>query len=306
MRLTLTMPHNTRVSSLTQEWEQRLGGRDLVRIAQHAEALGFDKMTVGEHLLVPEEHLEMSGPHYMQTTTALGFLAGATTHLRVGSHATLIALQNPIVQAKQWAVLDWLSDGRAECLIGAGWMRAEFDTLRVPFDRRGTIIDEYVQAMIALWTEPLASFDGEFIEFHRIASEPKPVQRPHIPLGFAGDRTATLRRVAKWGTTWSPFQTPPESIRDRLDELRGMTEYGGQDITVSVAMSTLKLADGHRPKPTHFDFDTWNAQEFIDIVGWLAEQGATEVSPTVPAVDSLEHYLERLEWISAEVMPAFR
>ncbi|ALJ18844.1 TIGR03619 family F420-dependent LLM class oxidoreductase [Microbacterium sp. No. 7] len=305
MRFSLTMPNNTRVRALAQPWELGVGPDQIVVAARQAEALGFHRITVGEHLTIPASHVEASGSHYMHATTALGFLAGATSRIRIGSNVTLLALQHPIVQAKQWAVLDWLSGGRADCLIGVGWLEDEFDALGVDFHRRGRLTDEHVEAMIEIWTRPVAGFAGASVRFDGVTSEPKPVQRPHVPLGFAGDTDATVRRMARWGTTWSPFQTPPEQIPRRLDEIRSHPQYHGRPVDVFLSMSTLKIADGHRPKPTGLDFDTWDADEFGDIIGWLAGLGVTEVAPTIPAVRDFSHYLDRLAWISEEIMPRF-
>lgn len=305
MKFSLTMPNNTRVRALAKPWELEIGPQQIVTAARHAEKLGFHKMTVGEHMLMPKAHVDASGSHYMHATTALGFLAGATSRIRIGSNVTLLALQHPVVQAKQWAVLDWLSDGRADCLIGVGWLQAEFDVLGVDFDRRGRLTDEYIEAMLTVWSEELASFDGPTVKFRDLASEPKPVQSPHVPLGFAGDKAATVRRVASWGTTWAPFQTPPEAIPVRLQQIRTHPAYHGQPVETFLSLSTLKIADEHRPKPTGLDFDTWDADEFSEIVGWLAELGVTELAPTVPDVRDFNHYLDRMSWISEEIMPRF-
>lgn len=304
MKLSLTVPNNTRVATLVQPWEDDVGGPEIARVAALADELGFHRISVGEHFLIPREHIALSGSHYMQTTTALGYLAGHTKRIRVSSNVTILPLQNPIIHAKSWAVLDWLSGGRADLVVGVGWLKDEFDVLGVDFHRRGRICDEYVEAMIELWTNDLASYDGEFIRFGEIASDPKPVQQPHVPLWFAGDAPGVLRRVARWGVGWSPFQTPPEQISSKLDRIRNHPEYRGQHLDVFVSLSALRLADGHRPKESKLDFDTTSAQELIDVFSWLQGLGVTEAAMPIPKVASFEAYLDRLHWLSEDVMPA--
>jgi probable F420-dependent oxidoreductase len=306
MRFALALPNNHHVAALVQPWEYHLGGADLARTVRLADELGFHKVGFGEHFAIPSGQVELSGAHYLQSTTGLAFLAGHTSRLQLSSHVTLVALQNPIVQAKMWAVLDWLSGGRAHMLVGAGWLKEEFDILRVDFDQRGRICDEYIAAMVELWTQDEPRFDGEFISFSDIAAEPKPVQRPHIPLWFAGDAPASLRRVARWGRGWSPYQTPPERFREKLENIASHPDYHGRPVEVWFNLSMLKLGAGHHTKSNDGDLEPRNAEQLVHTLGWLGALGVTEVTLAVPRLADFEAYLDWLRWISADVMPKAR
>lgn len=303
MRLSLTVPNTSKVAVLRQPWQDRIGGKEIGEIAATADALGFHRLAVGEHFAIPRSHVANSGAHYLHTTTALAYLAGHTTRIRVSPSVSLVPLQHPVVQAKQWATLDWLSDGRAELVVGVGWLREEFEALGVDFGSRGRMTDEYIEAMREIWTNEYASYDGEFVQFADIAAEPKPTRVDGVPLVFGGDADATLRRVARYGTGWSPYQTRPEKIPEALDRITSDPEYRGQRIDVVYNVFFLQLGDAHAAKQSRYDFGTWDAQLMIDQICGFAELGVDEVSLPVPPVDSYQHYLERLHWLADAVMP---
>jgi probable F420-dependent oxidoreductase len=309
VQINLTIPNNHRVAALVQPWQDEVGGAEIVQVAALADELGFGRLTVGEHIAVPGEHVEHSGSHYLQTTTALGYLAGCTRRIRVTANVSVVVLQHPLVQAKQWAVLDWLSGGRADLVVGAGWLEGEFDLLDVDFAGRGALLDEHIAAMRELWTADRATYHGSHYSFTDVASDPKPLQPGGVPLWFAGDVAATIRRVASWGTGWSPYLTPPERIPECLDRIRSRPEYDGRPLGVFFNLANLRLLEGHRrrdPAPDARDFDTWNVQELLDQIGWVAELGVTEVAPPLPRLGSFQHFLERLHWLAEEVMPRVR
>ena len=304
MRISLTIPNNHRVKALLQPWQDEVGGPQIAEVAALADRLGYSRLTVAEHFLVPAEHVELSGPHYLHAVTSLAYLAGVTSRIRLASNVSILPLQDPVVQAKQWAVLDWLSGGRADLMAGVGWLREEFDILGVDFTTRGRRLDECVEVMRRIWTSDLASYDGEFFRFHEVAAEPKPRQPGGVPLWFAGDVPQTFARVARWGTGWSPNLLPPTRIAEGLDRIRSHPCYHGQHIGVFYNLANLRLSAGHVGKADDHDFDTWDAQRMIDQLGWIRDLGVTEVTPPLPRLRSYQHYLERLHWLAEEVMPA--
>lgn len=111
MKFNFSLSNNQQVPAITYPWMRKIGGQEFQRIMKVADELGYHKVTVGEHLAIPDHLVADSGSHYLQTTTILGYLAACSPNMRVGSNVTLLALQNPIVQAKMWAVLDWVSGG---------------------------------------------------------------------------------------------------------------------------------------------------------------------------------------------------
>jgi len=123
MLISLTIPNNQRVKTLLQPWQDEVGGPQIAEVAALADRLGFSRLAVAEHFLIPAEHVELSGSHYLHAVTSLAYLAGVTSRIRLASNVSILPLQDPVVQAKQWAVLDWLSGGRADLMAGVGWLK---------------------------------------------------------------------------------------------------------------------------------------------------------------------------------------
>jgi Luciferase-like monooxygenase len=192
MLISLTVPNNQRVKTLLQPWQDEVGGPQIAEVAALADRLGFSRLTVAEHFAIPADH-GLSGPHHLHAVTSLAYLAGITSRIRLASNVSILPLQDPVVQAKQWAVLDWLSGGRADLMAGVGWLKEEFDILGVDFTTRGRLLDECVEVMRRIWTSDLASYDGEFYRFHEIAAERSPGSQE----GSRSGSRATCRRRSR-------------------------------------------------------------------------------------------------------------
>ena len=304
MKLNLGVPNSMHVAAMTQPWEHALTGADIGRALQIADGLGFHKTMLGEHFVVPKEHLAPSGDHYLHTTVALGFLAGHTQRMKLSSSVTILPLQHPVVQAKAWSTLDWLSGGRATALFGIGWLEGEFDVLNVPFHERGKTGDEYIAAMIELWTQDEPVFEGKYVNFRDIGFAPKPLQKPHLPIWFGGDAPGVLRRVARFGNGWSPFRTPPDKFPESLDYVRAQPEYDGRPLDVFFALEMLNVGAHHEVLDDPRASGNWSVQKILDQIGWLESLGVNEtIVPLPPGVTGFDDYVERLHWVAEEIMP---
>jgi probable F420-dependent oxidoreductase len=203
-----------------------------------AERLGYESVWLPEHLVLPirmtrsphpgEEH--PPGPPTTPVFDAfayLGFLAGRTERLRLGTHVYNLALRHPFVAARAIQTLDIVSGGRAEIGIGASWLEEEWAATGLDFHTRGRRLDEALGVCKRLWTEAEVAHDGEFFHFPAVAFEPKPVQSPWPPLLIGGESDAALRRAARVGDGWigmaHTFETAPRAI-SRLREL--LEEHG--------------------------------------------------------------------------------
>jgi probable F420-dependent oxidoreductase len=290
------------VAAMSQPWEYALTGADIARILTRADELGFYKCMLGEHFVVPNAHVELSGDHYLHTTVALAFLAGHTQRMKLSSSVTILPLQNPIVQAKAWSTLDWLSGGRATALFGVGWLKEEFDVLNVPFHERGAMADEYIAAMIELWTQDSPSFEGKYVSFKDIGFAPKPLQKT-LPVWFGGDAEAVMRRVARFGNGWSPFRTPPEKFPECLDFIRSQPEYDGRALDMFFALEMLNVGAHHEILDDPRAPGQWNVQKTVDQIGWLKQLGITETMIPLPKLDGINAYMDRMQWVAEEIMP---
>ena len=138
-------------------------------IAQHAEALGFESLWTGEHVVLPDPR-QAPSPADPDTPMAhppafLAYLAALTTTIKLGTGITLVAQRNPVVLAKEIGTLDLITEGRLLFGVGAGYLHQEFEALGVDFESRGPRTDESIEAMRALWRDPKPSFQGKYYRF---------------------------------------------------------------------------------------------------------------------------------------------
>ena len=243
----------------------------LITIAKHAEELGYDSISMGDHILVPK-NIDSTYPYTeggefpgsatgssMEQITALSFLAGATEKVRLATSVLIVPHRNPLVAAKALATLDLLSQGRLIVGIGVGWMREEFEALGIPpFEERGAVTDEYIQAFKELWTSENPSFEGKYIGFSDITFLPKPAQKPHPPIWVGGESRRAIRRAARYCDAWYPIgsnpQFPmgePEQLAEGMQRLVTYAERAGRDPSeVEVVYRTHHYeiaAEGNRP-----------------------------------------------------------
>lgn len=231
----------------------------LSRIAQLGDRLGFYCMVAPDHILMPRQVNSVypysvtgsiiaggnSGAgEWPEQITTLAFLAGITQQIRLVTSVMIIPYRNPLLTAKMLATLDLLSQGRLIVGAGVGWMEEEFNLLNAPpFQQRGAVTDEYLQAFIELWTADNPSFNGEHIQFSDIIFQPKPVQRPHPPIWIGGQSRAALRRAARIGQAWHPVGAipaaplEPQELTQNLAYLRQQAQRAGRDPNqIQVAM----------------------------------------------------------------------
>jgi probable F420-dependent oxidoreductase len=307
MKFNVGLLNAAHVKALGQPaWERALTAADQARALRLADELGFWKASVCEHFAIPEAHFELSGDHYPQSTTALGFMAGVTSRMKLASGVTILPLLHPIVHAKMWATLDWLNGGRSVMMVGVGWLEAEFELLDVSFKERGAICDEYVAAILELWTKDVASFEGRYVKFRDIGSAPKPTQKPAIPIWFGGDALGVQKRVARWGSGWSPFQTPPDTIPERIDWIKSQPDYHGRPIEIVYSLNMLKIGESHAVRNAPQAAGVTDVNKLIDQIGYLKSLGVTETDVPRPPHRDFEEYLDWLRWIAAEIMPRAR
>jgi probable F420-dependent oxidoreductase len=303
MRFAFPLPHVIRLKATLQPWEARVTGLDQMRLARRAEQLGYDMLGIPEHFIIPREHVDLSGAHYFHAAAAQGFFAGATQRIRVNSALAILPLQNPIVTAKAYSTIDWLSGGRITVTFGVGWLEGEFKLLGVPFHERGRMADEYLAAIIELWTKDSPHFEGRYVSFKDVAFEPKPLQKPHIPIWMGGDAEAVLKRAARFASGWMPFLTKPEDIAAKVDFIKSQPAFDGRPFDVSYGVGTSRVGEGHAVVKDPKARPGMSAQEIIDRIGYLQQLGVTYSAVPIPAVNDIQAYLDYAQWVIEEIKP---
>jgi probable F420-dependent oxidoreductase len=197
-------------------------------VARLAEQRGHESLFFPEHTHIPAERatpypggvpLPRKYAHTFDLFVAVTAALTATSRLRVGSGVCLVIERDPIITAKEVASVDFLSGGRFEFGVGAGWNREEMANHGTDPRVRMTVMRERVEAMKAIWTSDEASYAGTYVSFDRIWSWPKPAQRPHPPVLVGGDGPGVLDRVLAFGDAWVPNYTS-SGILERAQELR--------------------------------------------------------------------------------------
>jgi len=303
MRLAFAMPHLTELKATMQPWEASVTGAHQTRMAKLADDLGYDMISVPEHFIIPNEHLDLSGPHYFHAAAGQGYFAGATQRILINSSIAILPLQHPIVTAKALATVDWMSSGRIIATFAVGWLEREFEILRVPFHERGQMSEEYLAAIIELWTKDAPAFEGKYVSFKNVAFEPKPFRKPHLPIWMGGDADAVLRRAAKYASGWWPAFTKPDDIPARIDFIKSQPAFKGGPFEVMYGYGTSRVGKGHRVVDDPAARSDASKQEIIDRLGWFKTLGVTMSSVPIPPVRGIDEYMDYAQWAIEEVKP---
>lgn len=290
---------------------------EIVGTVAEAEKLGFYGVGLPEHLIVPTGPGAPSRPSaFWVDNFAFGaVLARATRGMRIMLSALVIPYRHPLHHAQGVATLDWISNGRVDVTVGVGWMREEFEALRVPYRERGRRTDDYLRAMRVLWTEPEPAYDGEFVSFGDLLFAPTCVQKPHAPLLIGGHNENAFRRVVEFGAGWAPMMASAESVRAGLVRIReGLAAVGrSDDLRVFTRVSILggnatitKAAASHKAdlvRAQKHSVSRSDAERTIEVMATYREAGVTEFGLSFPW-ENAARYVETIQWFAAEVMPA--
>jgi probable F420-dependent oxidoreductase len=190
------------------------------RTVELAEELGFDSVWTTEHIIVGPEGVDPYGRVYDPLVT-LGWIAGWTEQIGLGTSIVLVPLHNPMHLAKEVATLQELSGGRFTLGVGMGWHKDEYDFMGVEFAGRGRRADEAIRLMRALWSGE-HDFEGEHWAFHDATSEPQPSPQPEIWVG--GSSARAIRRARELGDAWHPSRGSDadhvRSVKEQHPDLR--------------------------------------------------------------------------------------
>ncbi|MBM3647981.1 MAG: LLM class F420-dependent oxidoreductase [Alphaproteobacteria bacterium] len=244
---------------------------DMTRLATEGEAMGFDYLTLTDHVVLPDTKVpgypySESGEFYEEAPlerheqlAAIAYIAAKTTRIRLVAAVLVVPHRPAVLAAKTLATLDVLSGGRLVVGVGAGWLKAEFDAVvTTPFEARGTVTDEYIDAFRVLWTERSPRFAGRHVRFDGIVLEPKPVQKPHPPIWVGGEAGPALRRAARVGDAWYPIGSNNKHLLDTSPRLaagigrlrKAVTEAGRDPAAVGVSYRVKRYGSAVPPKAT--------------------------------------------------------
>jgi F420-dependent oxidoreductase-like protein len=178
-----------------------------------ADDAGFDTCWVMDHFATLGDRDD--GPIF-EAWTMLAGMAAMTSRTRIGCAVVGNTYRHPAVLAKAAVTVDHLSGGRLEFGIGAGWAENEHVMLGLEFgtrNDRANRLDESLQIITSLWSEPRTTLDGRHYQVRDAVAEPKPVQRPRPPIWIGGSGpNRTLRTAARYADVWNAAGGGPESV----------------------------------------------------------------------------------------------
>ena len=207
-------------------------------VAQAAEGSGFASLWVTDRAAIPAGPVNRRfGPGFYDPYVTLSYVAGITGRVRLGASVFVLPFRHPVIAARALASLDQFAEGRLIVGVGAGWMAEEFAAAGVPFHHRGRITDEYLDAMLALWSSPVASFAGPTVHFENLISEPRPVQQPHPPIWVGGSTPAALQRTIRYASAWHGAPQPLPELTATVTALRDAARNAGRSPT-DIALTT--------------------------------------------------------------------
>ena len=289
------------------------------RFVMKAEELGFESVLAGDHILLPTGGTNQypytadgsfsrpADEPFLETMTMLGYMAACSSTIKLGSTVIILPYRNPLVQAKMFASLDVLTNGRMICGVGVGWLEKEFDTLGVPYAERGAMSDEYLQIFRTLWTQADPEFHGRYFDIEGIQFYPKPVQQPHIPIWVGGHSRAALRRTARLGDCWHTTRQTPDFVAQNLPYLREQAERADRDpasISISLKRSLhfTDLGASEEKSVRTGGVIIATTREVIDDVYYCRELGIDQLTYDF-RVEGADACIEVMEHLAREVLP---
>jgi probable F420-dependent oxidoreductase len=257
----------------------------LTHMAQKAEEVGFESLWTVEHVVVPKGYGsqypysrdgKMPGPENSPIPDPLiwmTYAAAVTKKIKVATGVLILPQRHPFYVAKEVATLDVLSGGRAILGVGIGWLEEEFRGVGVPFKERASRTQESIQALRSLWADKPSEFAGKHYRWNAVESNPKPVQKPGVPIHVGGHVEGAAKRAARYGDGFFPA---------RVDVLIPLLEaFKKECAAIGRDPSTVEITCGSRPT--------------LDEVKRLEDLGVARftLSPPGFAKDDLERDLEK-------------
>jgi len=288
------------------EWE--VPARELIEMAQTAEAVGFDSVWLGDHLLY-ELDVGHRGP--WEVWTSLAAIAASTSSIMIGPLVASTGFHAPAMLAKQAATVDAISGGRLILGLGAGWNRREYDAFGFAYDHRVSRFEEAFTIIRALLRDGEIDFHGTYYDADRCVLHPRSSETgPLLMIGSIGARMLdiTLPHVNAWNMWWSQYGNSAagfEREKQRVDPLIEAAGRSVADIKATAAIAVQLQGGGGRQMGDYADFDEvqplrGSPTELADQLREFEAAGADHVQLVVDPITR-----DSIEWL-ADVLSAFR
>ena len=231
--------------------------KGLVDYGVRVEELGYDSLWVWDHMLLGVD------PNFpiLDSLTTLTAIAARTSRIKLGTGILVLPLRNPVALAKQLSSMDQLSGGRLVMGMASGWYKREFDAMGIPFDKRGKIMDENLEVMRRLWTEPSVTGDYMNHKLSKAVMYPKPFQE-QIPLLIGGYVDRVLKRAAVEGDGWLTYFYRAQDFTKSWNKIRTYAKEAGKDPDKLLNASQLPICVGPSKAAVQDDMMDWLNKEW--------------------------------------------
>ena len=289
-------------------WTDRDGGR-IARIAQRAEALGYDSLWTVERLLwpvkpqtpypvTPDGTLPEQYQYSLDPLDSLTYAAALTTKVALGTSVLDIPYYNPVTLARRLTTIDILSKGRLRVGLGLGWSKDEMEASGALMGQRGAMADEFIQVLKAIWTADPSEFQGKFYRLPKSHIKQKPVQKPHPPIYMAAFAPPALKRLATMADGWNPVMVPVAGMEQMFGSIKQMAKEAGRDPSnlALVVRANLHITDA--PLGAERPLFSGSMEQIKEDLEGCRRIGAHEVffDPTFdPQAQKLEGWLGLME-----------
>jgi probable F420-dependent oxidoreductase len=217
---------------------------------QLAESLHFTHLEAYDHVLGanPMRPGGWTGRYthetpFQEVFVLFGFLSAVTQRLGFMSGILILPQRQTPLVAKQVATLDVLSKGRMRLGVGLGWNEVEYISLGQDFHTRGRRIEEQIELLRKLWTEPLVEYSGRWDRVDDAGLNPMPIQ-PRIPIYFGARAAPAIRRAARIGDGWIMNFRNPEDAKAPLEVLNRALNDAGRDRQDFIVEGRLQYGEG--------------------------------------------------------------
>jgi probable F420-dependent oxidoreductase len=311
--------------------------KDVIALGVEAEDLGFDSVLVNDHVsTMPYVREQFADPpRFWEPLITLGYLSARTERIRMMTGVIVMPMREPVLLAKQAATIDHLSGGRLTLGIGVGAYRAEFESVHPELSgiNRGQFVAEGIEALTHLFTDRIASYEGEYIRFTDIELFPKPVQTP-FPIVSCGNADGTIDRAARWCAGWMPAGMPVDRLTVGVAKLRELAAGYGRDGTALEVTPQLVVCLDRDPEAAlerftgsqayehlvslrkttlrGIELESYSSQNLIGTPEQVVERvralgvaGATEMAGMIVVANSVDEMRDQMRLFAAEVLPAF-
>ena len=243
------------------------------RFVEAVEQQDYNHLSIYDHVVGADisRRSSWTGPYtsdslFHEVLVLYGFLAAVTRRLELVTSIVILPQRQTVLVAKQAAEIDVLTDGRLRFGVGLGWNDVEYQALNENFSTRGRRIEEQVEVMRRLWTEPVTTFHGQWHHIEAAGINPLPVQRP-IPVWMGASSDRAIRRAARIADGWFPQVRPDDGGKEVVRRFREYVIESGRDPQIVGIEARVSYGDGDSERWKR-ELDGWRElnADFVSLV----------------------------------------